>query len=121
MNPLYMVLKVIQILQLHPFLLAFGMVTEYQIIALQFLHFFQMLAVEMIVHHGSSAVRERPFLVQLPFVPNTTKTLCLTYKKGEWIRSGRLAFHGSLGLWLRLDTPSLYRLSLVVQGSHKLG
>src|SRR6266699_621815 len=121
MNPLYVVPKVIQVLQLHPLLLALGMVAEYQVVALQFLHLLQMLAVEMIVHYGRSAVRERPFLVRLPFVPNAARTLCLTHKKGERIRSGRLVFHGGLGLWLLSDEPSLYRLSLVAQGSHKLG
>ncbi len=121
MNPLYVVPKVIQMLQLHLFLLAFRMVIEYQIVAFQFLHLFQMFAVEMIVYHGSSAIRERPFFVQLPFVSNAMRTLYLIYKKGERVRSGRLVFHGSLGLWLRSDTPSFYRLSFIVQSSYKFG
>ncbi len=98
MNPLYVVPEMIQMLQFHPLLLAFEIVAEYQIVAFQFLHLLQILAVEMIVHYGRSAVRERPFFVRLPFVPNVTKTLYFTYKKGERIRSGRFVFHNGLGL-----------------------
>src|SRR3569833_4074803 len=110
------------------------MVTEDQIITRHLLHLLQVLAIEMVVHHGRSTVCECPLLVRLPLVSNAARTLCLSHKKGEGVLRGRLFFHRDVCLRLLLNVSSLCWLlrlllnafslcclSLVVQESHKRG
>ena len=120
MNAHHMVPEMIQVLQLHPLLLALGMIAEDQIVALHFLHLLQMLAIEVVIHHGRSTVRERPFLVRLSFVPNAARTLRLSHWGGERVRWGRLLFHRDRGLPLS-NAALLRRLSFVAEGGHELG
>lgn len=120
-DALHVIPEVIQVLQLHPVLLALGMLAEYQIVVLQSLHLLQVLTIEVVVHDGQSTVQEHSLLVRHALVPNAARTLRLAHKKGEQVWSGRPRFYDGVGLRLLHNASSFQRLSLVVQGGHQLG
>ncbi|KJZ71086.1 hypothetical protein HIM_09505 [Hirsutella minnesotensis 3608] len=121
MDPRNVMPKMVKALQLQIRLLTRRVLTNDEAVLFHFLHSFQVLAVEVVIHHGRPTVRESSFLKGHCFIAYTTRTLCLRHKKWKSLGLWRLLLGGGdTGMRHAADAPPLDSFPFAIESHHKL-
>jgi hypothetical protein len=94
MNLLYMVLEVVQVLELQRLPLALG-VAAYDL--RHNAHMFRVCPIEVVVYYSRSTVLKSPLFVGQALIPDAAWTLGSLHQKRKRIWRGRLLLHHNIG------------------------
>ncbi|KAB5532780.1 hypothetical protein GE09DRAFT_376954 [Coniochaeta sp. 2T2.1] len=114
MNPLYVVLEVVQVLERQRPSFALGW------LQLHNAHMFRVYPIEVVLHHSRSTVLESPLFVGQALIHDAARELGSLHQEWKRVRLGRLLLDHNIGGRFLPNAFTSDGLPLVTQDRHKL-